>query len=328
MRSRRESKGRRKLRWGRLFLVLFLFCAVAAVMAGTAMYVYFNTMPAVVSTPAVTNSEKPAEILTKRVNILIIGIDDGEDKDNPSRRSDTLMLASINPEDGTIKLLSIPRDTRVNILGHKGPDKISHAYAYGGVDLTVQTVQRFLSVPINYYVAVDWRGFIKMIDILGGVDLYVENNMDYEDPYADLEIHLKKGYQHLDGKKAGQYVRFRHDELGDIGRVQRQQRFLKALTNEMMQMGTILKLPAIASTLSQYVDTNMNTMSMLKLANSLKNFKEGSLHTEMLPGNFATIEGLSYWVPDSEQTKKLVERMFTDSTRNLGSANMVGTANN
>lgn len=328
MRSRREEKARRKIRWDRVFLVLFIILAIAASFAGAAMYVYYNQMKSAVVEPVSPGETKPAEVLTKRINILLIGVDDGEDPAVPSKRSDTLMVVSLNPEDGTMSLLSIPRDTRVNIPGRKGPDKITHAYAYGGSELSVETVQRFLGIPINYHVAIDWQGFIKVIDILGGVDLYVENDMNYEDPYANLQIHLKKGYQHLDGKKAGQYVRFRHDELGDIGRVQRQQRFLKALSSEMMQVGTILKLPAIASTLSQYVETDMTTMAMLKAANSITSFKSGSLQAEMIPGDFATIDGLSYWVPDKEQTKKLVERMFTSSTRNVGSANKFDTAPN
>ena len=222
-----------------------------------------------------------------------------------------MMLASINPDSGAINLLSIPRDTQVHIPGRSGLDKITHAYFYGGPQLAVRTVENFLDLPVNYYVTIDWEAFIKVIDILGGVDLYVESDMNYEDPYADLKIHLNKGYQHLDGEKSGQYVRFRHDELGDIGRVQRQQRFLKALSDEALQVGTLVKLPALSSTISQYVSTNMSMMDTLKLVNSLKGFKNGALHTEMLPGQFSTVDGLSYWIPDKEQTKQLVERMFT-----------------
>lgn len=329
MRSRREEKARRKVRWDRVLLVLFVIAAFAASFAGAAYYVFNSqTKTAPVAGPASPGTEKPAEVLTKRINILLMGIDDGEDQANPSKRTDTLMVLSLDPEDGTMNLLSIPRDTRVNIPGRKGPDKITHAYAYGGTDLAIETVERFLGIPINYHIAIDWQGFIKVIDILGGVDLYVESNMDYEDPYANLQIHLKKGFQHLDGEKAGQYVRFRHDELGDIGRVQRQQRFLKALSGELMQVGTIWKLPAIVSTLSQYVETDMPTLAMLKTANSLKSFKAGSLQAEMLPGDFATIDGLSYWVPNKEQTRKLVERMFTSQTRNVGSASTYDTAHN
>lgn len=328
MRSRRESKGRRRFRWDRLFVILGLLLMIVVSFAGASMYAYYTALtsksaPAAVAADTGGTPASAPEVFSKRINILLMGIDDGE-ADVPgqsSHRTDTLMVVSLNPEDGTMNLLSIPRDTRVNIPGRNGLDKIAHAYSYGGKELAVETVKNFLGIPVNYYLAVNWQAFIKVIDILGGVDLYVENNMNYSDPYANLEIHLQKGYQHLDGEKSGQYIRFRHDELGDIGRVQRQQRFLKALSNEMLQMGTIIKLPAIAATLNQYVETDMNAVAMLKLANSLKSFKTGSLQTEMLPGNFATIDGLSYWVPNQEQTRKLVERMFTAAAQNAGNTN-------
>jgi len=328
MRSRLETKrARRKVRWSRVFIVLFVLFALVAAFAGAAFYAYLNlfdtpTAPrTAVATPG-NAGKAPADTLSKRINILLLGVDDG-DSDVPGggpTRSDTVIVASINPQDGTVNLLSIPRDTRVAIPGRKGYDKITHAHAYGGAALAVRTVEDFLQIPIQYYVEMDWQGFIKAVDILGGVDLYVEHDMNYDDPYADLSIHLKKGYQHLGGQEAGQYVRYRHDELGDIGRVQRQQKFLKALDEQMFSLGTILKLPALTSTLKQYVKTDMSTITMLKMANTLKGFKDGSLHAELLPGNFATIDGLSYWVPDKDQTKQLVETMFTSSGSNVSGA--------
>ncbi|EAX48084.1 cell envelope-related transcriptional attenuator [Thermosinus carboxydivorans Nor1] len=315
-------KTRRRIRWSRVFLLLFVLAALTVSLAGAALYAYNAFFAAPVTareTPVPGSSLPSADKLNKRVNVLLLGIDDG-DPETPGapRRSDTMMVASVNPDDGTVSLLSIPRDTRVIIPGHKGYDKITHAFAYGGPQLAVRTVEQLLSIPINYYVVVDWRGFIKLMIFLGGVDLYVESNMDYEDPYAGLKIHLDKGYQHLDGQKAGQYVRFRHDELGDIGRVQRQQRFLKALANEMLQVGTIFKLPALVSTIDQYVETDMSLFTMIRLANSLKGLQAGGMRTEVLPGNFATIDGLSFWVADKEQTKQIVEKMFSAQTTKVG----------
>lgn len=311
MRSRIEKRTvRRKIRWMRLFLVLFVFFIMITAITGAAAYAYFTffgTAPA----SGGTTAGKPAETINKRINILILGLDDGDvDQSSAPKRSDTIIVASINPQDGTINLLSIPRDTRLAIPGHKGMDKVTHAHAYGGAQLTKRAVEDFLNIPIDYYIEAEWQGFMKAVDILGGVDLYVERDMNYDDPYANLSIHLTKGYQHLDGEKAGEYVRFRHDELGDIGRVQRQQRFLKALSEEMFQFGTIFKLPALTSTLRQYVATDMSPFTMLKLANTVKGFSEKGVHTEMLPGKFATIEGLSYWVPDQDQSKKLVDSLF------------------
>ena len=132
-----------------------------------------------------------------------------------------------------------------------------------------QTVANLLQVPIHYYVLVDWRAFIDVIDLIGGVDLYVEKDMYYEDPYADLVIDIKHGYQHLDGKRAGEYVRFRKDELGDIGRVQRQQKFMKAAAAQIFNIDTVTKIPALFSTVDRHVETDMNTLTMIKAANSL-----------------------------------------------------------
>lgn len=334
-RQNRMERQRRKIRWDRVFLILLLLLSTIVAITGATVYAYLSIMQTPTTAPVAKTKERPPEVLTNKVNILLLGVDD-KDRENPgdnTRRSDTMMVASISPQDGTISLLSLPRDTQVNIPGRKGYDKLNHAYAYGGPQLTQTTVEQFLQIPINYYVVIDWQAFIKVIDTLGGVDLYVENDMHYRDPYADLDIEINKGYQHLDGEKAGQYVRFRSDELGDIGRVQRQQRFLKALAKEVMQVGTIFKVPAIVNTVNQYVDTNMSAMTMIKVGNSLKSFNASNLTAEMLPGTFATIDGLSYWIPDNEQTQQLVQTMFLsmpvkETGISQGKTNTSGTTNN
>lgn len=302
---------RRKIRWSRLILLLVILGLIIASLCWAGMYVYkkITSTPAV--SPAVETTKLP-EPVGKNINILLMGIDDG-DNENPGgpQRSDAMMLISINSENGKVEILSIPRDTRVQIPGHKGAEKITHAFFYGGSELAIRTVEDLLQLHVNHFIVINWQAFIKTVDLLGGVDLYVESNMNYEDPYANLEIHLTKGYQHLDGNQAGQYVRFRSDELGDIGRVQRQQRFLKALVDQIMQASTLLKMPKFMNTMDQYVTTDISTFKLLKLANNLKSFRSGCLHTEMLPGKFATIDGVSYWVHDQEQTNQLVERMLT-----------------
>lgn len=253
----------------------------------------------------------PEQKIDKRINFLLLGVDEG-DAENPNspRRSDTMMVASVNTDNKSVNLLSIPRDSKVNIPGHLGYDKITHAYFYGGPELAVRTVEDNFQIPINYYVVIDWKAFIGVVDILGGVDLTVERDMNYEDPYDNLFIHLEKGYQHLGGKQAGEYVRFRHDELGDIGRVQRQEVFLKALTSRMMSTGTILKLPSLITTVRQYVETDVDMYTLIKIANVLKGMHSESVHAEMIPGDFATIDDISYWVPDISETKSIVESKY------------------
>ena len=303
---------RRRFRWGRFILLVLLFLSSIALFffGGRFVYDLFFGSDNDIRIVQPTDKALTQETLNRRVNILLLGTDDGDNEfpDAP-KRTDTMMLASIDPDKKEIALLSIPRDTRVVIAGHKGMDKINAAYAYGGVALAKQTVANLLQVPIHYSITIDWKAFIQVIDILGGVDLYVENDMEYADPYAHLEISLKKGYQHLDGQQAGQYVRFRSDEMGDIGRVQRQQRFMKAMLDGAMQVGTVLKLPSLMSTIDRYVNTDMSVLTMVKTANSIKSFGADSLHGNMLPGEPAMIGGVSYWVLNEKETKAMLDRL-------------------
>lgn len=247
-----------------------------------------------------------------RINILLVGIDDGEaaDPKNSPHRSDSMLLMGIHKGTGAVSLLSIPRDTRVAIPGHSSADKFGHSFAYGGVDLTIETIREFLKVPVHYYVVADWQGFIRVVDALGGVDLNVDADMNYEDPYANLKIHLKKGYQHLNGQQSGEYVRFRHDEMGDIGRVARQQKFMKALATQAIRPGNLIRLPQIIRIIGESVQTNMTPWSFQQVFVAIPSLKNNKIQADMIPGNFANIGGVSYWAPDAGETRKVVERLF------------------
>ncbi len=148
-----------------------------------------------------------------RFNILIMGEDDVEG----SRRSDTVLFATIDIDDKNMRILSLPRDTRVQIPGH-GVQKLNHAFAYGGPDLLKATVEKYLGQPILYYVIIDYVSFPAVVDILGGVEIDVQKRMRYVDRAGKLDINIQPGLQVMDGKTALHYVRFRMDALGDIGR--------------------------------------------------------------------------------------------------------------
>lgn len=304
--------------WKRiLFFVVFSILLLTS-LAGAALYTFANKIQAPIATTipnpaqaAATTEILPTEKVNSHINILLLGVDDGDpDIPDSPRRSDTMMVASVNFERKSINLLSIPRDSRVKIPGYSGYDKITHAYFYGGPALAVRTTQDLLHIPIDYYVTIDWKSFIKVIDIIGGITLNVEHDMNYEDPYEQLSIHLTKGNQHLNGEKSGQYIRFRHDELGDIGRVERQQHFLKALHDKMLQSNTLLKLPSLLATISNYLHTDMNLYTLGKIGNVLRDMKLDSLETATLPGDFSTIDEISYWLPNQDKTKKLLETLF------------------
>lgn len=237
-------------------------------------------------------------------NIMLMGVDRRADDVG---RSDTLMVLTYNPNEQKASLLSLPRDTRVHIEKNDY-DKINHAYAYGGHELTKKTVESFLNVPINYYVLIDIQAFEKIIDAVGGVDIDVEKRMYYEDPWDDdggLYIDLQPGMQHMDGKTAITYVRYR-DEEGDIGRIKRQQNFMKAVMDKLVSPTIIPKLPSIVSAVSDSVETDMSVSEILSFIGTLQEAKNNGLKSDMIPGKPVYIEDVSYWVPDIKKTRQIL----------------------
>ena len=291
---------RRRLRWGRLFLLLVVMAVLLTSVFWGAVWVYTNIIHAPEKKVVAADTEiEKDEKLNQRINVLLLGIDDGDSEASNSepKRTDAMIVASFDPAQGKISMLSLPRDTMVILPGHTQYEKINSAYTFGGVTMAKQTVANLLRIPIHYYALANWQGFIEIINLIGGVDLYVDKDMHYEDPYANLKIDIKHGYQHLDGEKSGQYVRFRSDELGDIGRVQRQQKFLKALGLQMFSIENITKIPKILATAKEYIETDMDTVTMLKAARSFKIVSDNNIRSGMLYGNFydSPSSGISYW---------------------------------
>lgn len=242
-------------------------------------------------------------------NIMIMGVDK---RSGDVGRSDTLMVAMADPGKEKLSLLSVPRDTLVSIPGH-GWDKVNHAYAYGGHTLSQKTLENFLGLQINNYVLVDFQGFVKLVDAIGGVDIDVEKDMQYTDPYdgeTGLVINLHAGRQHMDGTTAIQYVRYR-DEEGDIGRVKRQQKFMKAVFQKLSAANLLTRAPEIARTLYQSIDTDLSVTDLASLLMTFaKNMSGDSrLETEMIQGSPAYLDDISYWIPDMEALGRQVARM-------------------
>ncbi len=246
---------------------------------------------------------------SKHINILFLGVDSVDH----SSRSDTIIVAGISP-DKKVGLLSIPRDTRVDIPG-RGYSKINHAYAFGGVELLEKTIENFMGINIDYYVKTDYKGFEKVIDKLGGIEINVEKRMYYIDKAGHLYIDLKPGKQILDGKKAIQYVRFRHDKLGDIGRIKRQQKFLNALAKKLIENGNILKNPSIIKDIFDALDTNLDLKKALSIATMLKGIKRDDIVFLTLPGTPKYIKGISYWIPDEKKMKEIIDTYFIPTVK-------------
>jgi LCP family protein required for cell wall assembly len=231
--------------------------------------------------------------MTGNVNLLVVGEDDVEG----SRRSDTVAFVAIDLDGRTVRILSLPRDTRVEIPGH-GWQKLNHSFAYGGVDLLRDTVSRLLNMPIHYYTMVDYDSFPALVDLVGGVDLNVEKRMRYVDRAGKLNINIPAGPQHLNGTQALHYVRFRHDALGDIGRVHRQQQFIKALLAKVREPQNLERVGDLAKQISRQVKTDLSTAQAVQLAAFIRDMNRRQILFQLLPGKPAYIGGVSYWLAD------------------------------
>jgi polyisoprenyl-teichoic acid--peptidoglycan teichoic acid transferase len=216
---------------------------------------------------------------TERVNVLLMGGDERGLRKGEVARSDSMLVASFDPQSKKVHLFSLLRDTYVDIPGHR-PNRVNAAITIGGPPLAMETVGKIMGLNIQYYVYVDFQGFIKLVDAIGGVDFYVEKNMHYSDAgdKHKYDIHLKKGFQHLNGDKALQYVRFRHDRLSDFTRTERQRAFLKAVADKLKSGWNIVRLPDIMGEVTPYLETNMSSRDMLKLARlGYKSHQAGSV---------------------------------------------------
>ena len=246
-------------------------------------------------------------VAKNRINILVLGVDERADDVG---RSDTSFVVTLDTEAKKITVLSIPRDSRVKIAGH-GWDKFNHAFAFGGLPLSKSTAENLLGVSIQYTVTIDFKGFMRMIDALGGITIDVEKRMRYSDPYDDdggLVIDLYPGVQRLSGKEAIKYVRYR-DEEGDIGRVARQQKFLKALLKELASPQTVVRLPELAKEFYGAVKTDMPLSKILKLLPAVQEAASSGLATATVPGAPLWIKEVSYWQPNITELRLKVAQI-------------------
>jgi polyisoprenyl-teichoic acid--peptidoglycan teichoic acid transferase len=316
--NRKKIRRKKKRSLGRSLLFLVgIGGAIVLVILAASMITFFTGLKSGLTPSEGENIPKP--LAGERINILVLGVDvplDSKGNVNYSipTRTDTMMLATLDVNDGSISVLSVPRDTRTQIPGRTGFYKINSAHVYGGPGLSVQTVSKFLDVPIHYYVRTNIEGFSKIVDILGGIEIEVEKDMHYVDIYQDLVIDLKEGKQILNGDKAMQFVRYRGDG-SDIRRIGRQQQFLSAVANEFLHPSTLFKLPRLAGEIVKHLDTNMQAVEMVKLARLVVKSDPSAIEMNVVPGSGRTIGGASYWVADMEKTQEIIDKQVWNIDR-------------
>ena len=250
------------------------------------------------------------------VNVLVVGLDNVDG----GSRTDAIALAIFDADNKAVRVASIPRDSRVQIPG-RGWDKINHAYVYGGMNLLKNTVVNLTGMAINYFVMVNYKSFPRIIDLIGGGDIYVEKRLKYTDYSGKLFINISKGQQHMDGRTALGYVRFRHDPLGDIGRVQRQQKFMDIVLAKLKSPAILPRIPALIDEVIAAVDTDLTPLEALKLMQFANALPPDRIRMFMAPGKAGYSGNLSYWILDTVGLSlQLAEKLPPQGERDVLSA--------
>ncbi len=247
----------------------------------------------------------------KRQNILVMGVDVNHDNGTPfeNTRSDSMILVSIAPKAKDVNIISIPRDSKVYIAGSAKPDKINHAFAKGGAQLSIKTVEETFGIRVNRYLAVSNQGAINFIDKIGGLPIYVEKDMRYGDRSAGLYVDLKKGHRKLTGIETEGYLRYRNDELGDIGRIGRQQWFFNAVSEALKDPQTLTRLPEAIKSSAKYIQTDMSLLELSQYAMLAKTIDKSDIQMATLPGAPSTKGEVSYWILDPDKTQSLIDKL-------------------
>lgn len=314
----KQSKG--KFPWlltGSIFIGCFAFSFISAsILAGTP----FRKSLSAHLPHARSNDSLIPDTLTRSVNILFLGIDNSghPHSQDPTHtqalagNSDTMLLVRLMPDTHKINVLSIPRDTLVELPG-KGIDKINDANVIGGAEAAAKSVSNLLSnIPIDHYVRVDTEGFIELVNVLGDVEVNIPKAMHYVDKTQNLYIDFQPGKQKLNGQHFQEYVRFRHDALGDIGRVQRQQEALKALLQTLLKPETVAKIPQLLGVIKNNVDTDFSIGEILGIFDFLSHSDRKNISLVMLPGRFSEPSEYkrSYWIANREAIPPILANFF------------------
>lgn len=300
------SRRARRRRW--LDLIIWLVCLGTLAAVGWVFYLGRSGVSWGMVGGFLLHETQPPFASQEGVEVLLIGVDDKIERG----RADTLILAMLNFQTNRLGLLSVPRDSRVRVPGH-GTNKINAAYSLGGPELCVEAVSALLGVPIGYYIKTDFKGIEKIVDAMGGVVIDVEKNMDYEDHYGNLYIHLKKGRQRLKGYDAMCYVRFRHDAEGDYGRMRRQKKFLLAAYRQMLtgEEGEKPDLLLLTRQLTRYAKTDLSDRQIVWLASFAKRADPATALIAAVPSKPGRDKGVAYEMVDEVVARQLASEMET-----------------
>jgi len=241
------------------------------------------------------------------IYVLFVGLDH-----DPPHRSDTVMIAHVDLKTLQSRVLSVPRDLRVK-LPNGSWDKLAHSYVYGrqrendGVEWVRESVHGLLGINPTYYFVIKFDGFVKLVDAIGGVDIEVEKALSYRDRAQGLVIDIPAGPQHMDGEQLLKYVRFRHDLLGDIGRMQRQQKAMHAIIRALKRGRAYSRIPAIVGAMSDAFESNLRIDQITALARTVPDIQDEFIQSKTLFSDSTMIDGVSYQVTDDKSVTEAVK---------------------
>ena len=296
-------------RYGRVLIIIFSALIIAAAIAAAVFFIYIGSINNTINslnTAEVDNILAPIESPEEPVTILFLGRD-SRDTESELGRADTIMLLYLDPANAVASLLSIPRDTLVDIPGY-GQDKINAAYAYGGEELMIKTIQDFLGAGINHYVTLDFQGFVDLIDAMDGVDIIIDRPL--VDPKSGAN--LSPGEHHLTGEQALAYTRSRSTELGDIGRIQRQQNLFKELMNQKLNAQYLSNIPYYFNILIGSTYTDLDVLTILQYAKAALSLTAENFSASIIPTHSDWIKDntVSVQIPDQEESMAMWQRII------------------
>lgn len=304
----KAERERRHHRARRVFAVAGVVLLATMILAVVGVFAYAKYIEGQMQKPMYSREKLKLKKVEpqKPFTILLLG---GDDKPGtPKHRTDTMILAKVDPISKQVWMLSIPRDTRVNIPGY-GHEKINAAYWHGGPQLAIRTVAEFTGVEINHYMEVDFYSFKAAVDAMGGV--WVDVPKEIDDPkaagasYKRQAAHIDAGYQLLDGDHALVFVRSRKYVDADFGRMRNQQLFFKALADQVAARQNLAKLPKVVMAVHPHIGTDMSLMEMIRTAQALKSAGSKNLYTATLTGEW---KSPFVWT-DEENMRQMIERM-------------------
>ena len=318
--KRKEQARRRRIARARLLVLMFFLSIFIAVLAVAGYFLYgighgiYQEIDAVYQGYEARRQVRDRHVDAKfdgYTNVLVLGIDDGADENGTEgKHADTILLLSMENATGSLRAITVPP----NMIVHLPQKRATDLYMHGGAPTMVQAISDLLGVSIHQYVTLDTQALADLVDVLGGVDLYVEDEMNYDDPEAGLSIHIPKGFQHMDGDTAQKYLRYRSSELGEVGRLHRQQRFAKALYEKFLQVDTIPKLPDVADIFKYRMTTSAEIFDSARLAKVLKNLGSEPPKTLILP----VTQRDGYWLPDQAAIRQKIAELFPESVKHEG----------